>query len=264
MNENDFPLQILSSMEVRANLSTIKFYAGNYKYYMMEYVVDGAGFVEYKGKRYHCKKDSIYMLQPDGDYLYYHDPECPWRKIFAVFTGKLAAELAEAYNLKGKVYFPGQTKCLPYFKELLHLKYNANEAGALIIHHIFNLLQSRDQSNENIPPAIHTLKEYLESSLDRKFLLNDFAAEKNVSSAYLISKFKEYYNCTPYEYLIQCRLNSAVNMLKYTHLSIKEISTMLNFNDQYYFSNIFKQRCGMSPVKFRKLNQDSPSPENTD
>jgi iron complex transport system substrate-binding protein len=100
---------------------------------------------------------------------------------------------------------------------------------------------------------IHTLKEYLEIYLDKKFILNDFAKSKNVSTAYLIAKFKEYYHCTPYEYLVQCRIDSAINMLKYTHLSIKEIASLLNFNDQYYFSNLFKERVGMSPKKFREI-----------
>ena len=254
MNENIFPLKILSSMEAKATASTIKFKTSNYKYYMMEYVVDGAGFVEHNGKKYHCKKDSIYMFQPGGNYCYYHDPECPWHKIFVVFTGELADSLVNAYSLAGKVYFPEQNKCLPFFQEMLHLKHNANEVAALVIHHIFNLLREREnESEENIPPTIHILKEYLEWHSDKKFVLNEFAKMKNVSSAYLISQFKKHYDCSPYAYLIQCRLDSARNMLKYTHLSIKEIAVMLNFNDQYYFSNLFKQKYGISPKKFRQL-----------
>ena len=251
MNNNSFPLKMLSSLEVAADLSTIKFNAPDYKHYMMEYVVDGAGFVEHNGCRYHCQKDSIYMFQPGGSYLYYHDPKCPWRKIFVIFTGELADTLVNAYGLKDKVYFPDQNKCLPFFKELLHLKYNADEAASLVIHHIFNLMQARKSEHENIPPAINALKIYLEGHLHKKFILKEFAKSQNVSSAYLITHFKEHYNCTPYAYLLQCRLDSASNMLKYTHLSIKEIAAMLNFNDQYYFSNLFKQKFGLSPAAFR-------------
>lgn len=252
MNKNNFPFRILTSQEVKAGLSTIKFSPVNFQYYMMEYVVEGAGFVEHAGQKYHCKKDSIYFLQNGKSYSYYHDPESPWRKIFVIFTGELAENLINAYELNDKVFFPDQSQCLPFFKELLHLKFNANEAAAVIIHHIFNLLQNRKSTNEHIPSAIHNLKKHLEGCLLEKFVLNNFAKEKNVSSAYLISKFKEHYHCTPYEYLIKCRMDSACSMLKYTHLSLKEISAMLNFNDQYYFSNLFKHRFGMSPSEFRK------------
>lgn len=252
MSNNKFPFSILASHEVKANQSTAKFNIENYEYFMLEYVAEGAGFVECDGHKYHCTRDSIYFFQPGGNYFYYHDPKCPWRKILAIFTGELAETLVNAYNLKGKVFFPNQSQCLPFFKELMHLNYNNNEAAAVMIHHVFNLLQNRKSTNEHIPAEIHKLKKYLESCLHEKFVLNDFAKEKKVSSAYLISKFKEHYHCTPYEYLIKCRMDSACSMLKYTHLSLKEISAMLNFNDQYYFSNLFKQRFGMSPSEFRK------------
>lgn len=252
MNENQFPFKMLSSLEVSANASTIKFKEEKYKKYMFEYVVDGAGFVEHNGRKYHCKKDSIYMFQPGRDYIYYHDPDCPWRKIFVIFTGELADTFTRIYNLTGKVYFPDRSKCLPFFKELLHLRCNADETASVIIHHIFNLLQQRETETEYIPPAIHTLKTYLEGYLHKKFVLNDFAATENVSSAYLISQFKKHYHCTPYAYLVRLRLDAAENMLKYTHMSIKEIAAALNFNDQYHFSNLFKQKFGISPLAYRR------------
>jgi two-component system response regulator YesN len=35
------------------------------------------------------------------------------------------------------------------------------------------------------------------------------------------------------------------------NLSISEISDLLGFNNQHYFSRVFKQYCGMSPSEFR-------------
>ena len=247
-----FPFKVLASHEVKANFSTAKFYIENYEYFMLEYVVEGAGYVECNGEKYHCTKDSIYFFQPGGNYFYYHDPECPWRKILTIFTGNPADALVDAYNLRGKVFFPNQSQCLPFLKELINLGYNNNESACVTIHHILHQLQKCEFAADHIPPQIYSFKIQLEESLHKKFVLNDYAEEHDISSAYLIAKFKEYYHCTPYEYLIKCRMNSACSMLKYTHLSIKEIASILNFNDQYYFSNLFKQRFGISPNEFRK------------
>ena len=32
----------------------------------------------------------------------------------------------------------------------------------------------------------------------------------------------------------------------------KEIAAALNFNDQYHFSNLFKQKFGISPLAYRR------------
>lgn len=250
--KDQFPFKILASHEVKANSSTAKFKIENYEYFMLEYVVEGAGYVECNGKKYHCTKDSIYFFQPGGNYFYYHDPKCPWRKILTIFIGDPADALVDSYNLRGKVFFPNQSQCLPFLKELVNLGYNNNESACVAVHHILHNLQKCEFSEDHIPPQIHSFKIYLERSLHKKFVLNDYAKEKNISCACLIAKFKEYYHCTPYEYFIKCRMDSACSMLKYTHLSIKEISSILNFNDQYYFSNLFKQRFGVPPNEFRK------------
>ena len=38
-----------------------------------------------------------------------------------------------------------------------------------------------------------------------------------------------------------------------TNLSVKQIAYELSFTDEYYFSNIFKQKVGISPGKYRKI-----------
>ena len=57
---------------------------------------------------------------------------------------------------------------------------------------------------------------------------------------------------TPYEYLMEQKTESARNLLKYSLLSVKEIADRLGFFDQYYFSNYFKQKNGISPLEYRK------------
>ena len=240
-------------METGATENDVRLEIKNYQHYMFEYVAEGAGFVECGRDKYYCPENSVYFFQPGGDYLYYHDAERPWRKIYVIFEGAFADAMAQSYDLKDKIFFPEQQKCLPYFRELLHLKYNSHEKASVLVHHIFNQLTQDQESEERVSSVIHILKTEIELSVNRKFILKDFAAKRGVSTTSLIGKFKEHYQCTPYEYMLQCKLNSAGNMLKYTKLSIKEIASMLDFNDQYYFSNLFKQRNGVSPKKFREM-----------
>lgn len=252
MSENKFPFQLLYAMKTNPIINGGKLFLKNYQYYMLEYVVEGAGFVEYEKKKYYCPKDSIYFFQPGKDYCYYHDTKNPWIKIYIIFDGEFASHMVKAYDLEDKLFFSDQKKCLPYFKEFLLLKYNSHEKASLLIHNIFSQMTLQQNPEASIHPAALELKIALECSVNQKFILKDFAISKGISITSLISKFKEHYQCTPYEYLLQCRLNSACNMLEHTNLSLKEIASMLNFSDQYYFSNLFKQRKGLSPSKFRR------------
>ncbi|MBP3742789.1 MAG: helix-turn-helix transcriptional regulator, partial [Treponema sp.] len=50
------------------------------------------------------------------------------------------------------------------------------------------------------------------------------------------------------------RLEKARQLLESTDLSIKEITAEVGYNDQNYFSRIFKNKYGLSPKEYRKVN----------
>ena len=72
------------------------------------------------------------------------------------------------------------------------------------------------------------------------------------SESQTIRIFKDAYGITPYAYLIEKKISLAKKLLTGTNLTVKEISEKLAFADEYYFSNLFKQKVGTSPSSFRK------------
>jgi transcriptional regulator GlxA family with amidase domain len=48
------------------------------------------------------------------------------------------------------------------------------------------------------------------------------------------------------------RIYRAKEMLLGTSLSVKEIATMLHFENPFHFSNVFKQKTGSSPSHWRR------------
>ncbi|HOV69390.1 MAG TPA: helix-turn-helix transcriptional regulator, partial [Clostridia bacterium] len=58
---------------------------------------------------------------------------------------------------------------------------------------------------------------------------------------------------TPTMYLLDKRIRQAQKLLMASnHPSIKQISTLCGFTDQYYFSRAFKKHTGLSPIKYSK------------
>ena len=53
-------------------------------------------------------------------------------------------------------------------------------------------------------------------------------------------------------YRLDRKIKLAKDMLVNTNLPIKQIASNLCYADEYYFSNVFKQKTGVSPGRYRK------------
>lgn len=77
------------------------------------------------------------------------------------------------------------------------------------------------------------------------------AQEVNVSPFYLSKLFKEEKNQNFITYLTDIRMEKARALLKEPRASVKEVSAAVGYNDQNYFSRLFRNKFGMSPTEFR-------------
>lgn len=114
---------------------------------------------------------------------------------------------------------------------------------------IFNL----KSKSEN--PLIKKARLYIENHLADLQGLDDLAQTLSVSPFYLSKLFKEETGETFINYLTSLRLEKAKTLLESSQMIIKEISAGVGYNDQNYFSKLFKQRFGISPTEYRsKMN----------
>lgn len=82
--------------------------------------------------------------------------------------------------------------------------------------------------------------------------VEEAAANVGLSVSQFARRFKQCLNMTPCEYLCELKLNKSEQLLTDTDLSVKLISELCGFCNEYYFSQFFKKRTGVSPSKFRK------------
>jgi AraC-like DNA-binding protein len=95
--------------------------------------------------------------------------------------------------------------------------------------------------------------QYISKHYRERILLKDMCNLINVSESSLIRLFNNNIGKTPVEYINQFRLNKAKELLLHTADTIKEIAYNTGFEDEFYFSRIFKKMEGKSPKKYRKL-----------
>ena len=73
-----------------------------------------------------------------------------------------------------------------------------------------------------------------------------------VSESYLTRTFRRDLGIAPWEYLTRYRIEQAKALLRVTNLTVTEIAHRVGYNDSAYFSRVFHQETGRSPVTFRR------------
>jgi len=106
-------------------------------------------------------------------------------------------------------------------------------------------------------PAAESQRIYRCRWLIRNHLRNNnlsvcwLAKALNCSSNYLSKQFRDETGSKITHYILNIRLRNALDLLKTTTLSVKEISTACGFSDPNYFSRIFKKSTGHTPQTYR-------------
>ena len=82
--------------------------------------------------------------------------------------------------------------------------------------------------------------------------MQDISDEFNISSSYISRLMKMYYNNSPMDYYNRLKIEEAKILLsRNPDMLVKDIAEILGFNDQHYFSKVFKMQYGLSPVDYK-------------
>jgi AraC-like DNA-binding protein len=100
--------------------------------------------------------------------------------------------------------------------------------------------------------VLRRAERYIWENYTRKISLEEIARASGLSAPYFSTVFKEEMGENLSNYLNRLRVEKAAAMLIETDLSLGEISGSCGFEDQSWFSKIFKCYAGISPGKFRE------------
>lgn len=95
------------------------------------------------------------------------------------------------------------------------------------------------------------IKDYLDSNYAQNITLDSLAAITHMNKYYMAHAFTKYTGMSPISYLMQKRIQEGKSLLESTSYSIAEISAMLGFSSQSYFSQAFKKAAGITPIQYR-------------
>ncbi len=102
--------------------------------------------------------------------------------------------------------------------------------------------------NESMIRAIAYIRMNYQSDIS----IADVASHAGFGERYLRKLFAQHLNMSPLDFLNQIRVNKAIELLRNTEMSVKEVCFSCGFQSPQYFSRVFKQWVGTSPRELTK------------
>ncbi len=188
-------------------------------------------------------------------------------RIASRFIEQVAGELLETN--------PDQLEVIPEFRTrdpqleaiamLLLTELKQENLGArLYIDSLANVLAVRllrqySTSNPHLPvyegglPQRQLLQvsEYIHEHLNQDIKLADLAGLIGMSQVHFSHLFKQAIGTSPYQYLLQQRIEQAKLLLKQSDRSIMDIALECGFNSHSHLSKTFRQLTGITPKAYR-------------
>jgi AraC-like DNA-binding protein len=231
--------------------------------FQIVYISRGQGVFGAEGKTYRVEPGSMLFLLPGMKHFYKPDLETGWREHWAGFNGGYFTRLVEEGILSRKQVFftPGlRDSILNTFNQIIE-EVRAQrplfqlKACSGIISLISEMLASerRQEQPNYYKEIVEKAKCLMEANAYGTVDLPNIAEQTGVSTSRLNEIFKTYTAMTPYQYFIHIKIHKAENILEQENISIKEAAFKLGFEDQYYFSRLFRSKTGMSPTEWKKI-----------
>ena len=92
---------------------------------------------------------------------------------------------------------------------------------------------------------------YLNEHYMDKITLRELASKLFVSDSYLSKLFRQELGTSFTDYLNKSRVEHSIDLMQSTELSLLEISGMVGFEDQSYFTKVFKRITGETPRQYK-------------
>ncbi|MCU6710838.1 AraC family transcriptional regulator [Paenibacillus sp. J5C_2022] len=231
--------------------------------YDLWYVWDGTGDLELNGSAYKVQRGSCFLFRPGDRIFACHDPDRPLTVSYIHFHCKVPQlEKTPSYLLLYEdVWFEGLLE--RYMSQMLAQEEGfRHEASLLIVMLLFqysrhaasasNRHMQEPAQRTTVTDAIWKIASGIRQHPAMHRRIRDLAREAHLSPRYFSLKFKEVVGLSCEQYMVECRIQRAEYLLRYSGMSVSEVADALGYQNIYYFSRQFKKYRGIAPSRLLK------------
>lgn len=235
------------------------------------YVVSGSGNFIIEGKTYHVMEDDLVIVNANVQHTESSKDANPLEYIVLGIEGlslllepsQKDEQISEFYSIHN--YRKSREEILHFLDLLVKEVEERSDFYDTVCQNLLNILIlnviRRSKSNLVISTQKNATKEctYIRNYIDIHYAnpitLDTLANETYLDKFYLVHVFKKQYEISPINYLIEKRIQESMNLIENTNYSISEIASIVGFNSQSYYSQVFKRKTGVTPAEHRKKHR---------
>ena len=238
------------------------------KDFQIIYIASGQG-------HFHFDSPQNETLVPAGNIVLYRPKEMQKYEYYGKdktevywihFTGSEVKNILRKYGFQDnkRIFYVGSS--LEYervFKriiiELQQCQENYEEMLALLLRHLLIIFEREINrkhvlKNEYLDKEMNIATSFFNENYNRNINIEEYATSRGMSVSWFIRNFKKYTGQTPMQFIVSLRMNNAQLLLETTTYSINEISSIVGYDNQLYFSRLFHKQKGYSPTQYRKMH----------
>lgn len=212
--------------------------------YHIWYVDSGEAYITVHGEKYHLFPGDTFLFDLKENHICTHHPDNPLMVSTIYF---------DCPPLLYQIRVIRQT---PLLAETVHhilvsMEEQKHSYACLWLQALLASFTDFQIKKPLISSTVQKACLYLENHLSDHISLDKLSQYTDYSKNQLLRIFQKELGCTPMQYYLQKKIAYAKSQLIYSNQSIREISDMLGFCDDSYFSKVFKSQVGCSPGDFR-------------
>lgn len=211
--------------------------------YLIHFVLEGKGTFINETNTYHLSKGQAFLIRPGELCTYMADEKDPWHYAWVHFDGALAKEFDK---------FPDVFDIDKSFVKDFLLSFDMDENIEEYVTGMLFVLFSKLLSPNSKKDFQSKIKQYIDINYMDDITVEGMANLFNMNRKYLSKIFKQQYNITIQQYLLEKRLTEAQKFLDLGY-SVKQSAAMSGYKDPFNFSKSFKAYYGVSPLEYKKL-----------
>lgn len=240
------------------------------QHFLFHYVLSGAGCLETSDQSYQLTEDQGFLISPGRVTTYTADGSTPWEYCWLEFDGLRAREMLAMAGLGERMpVFTPVSHDAGYLvrDEMLYIVDHPGDHLIRLVGHGMIFLDQLVLSSSKKPSAgHHRLRDYyiqealnfIENNYQRNMSIEELASACGLNRNYFSRIFKDSLGQSPQQYLLHYRMTRAMELLKGSRLSIRDVGIAVGYENQLHFSRAFKSVYGTSPREYRQNNMTFP------
>lgn len=232
------------------------------------YIVRGNADIGFKGKTLRLKEGMGYIL-PAGTKLHLRQPKEVFEQLYIHFNATLPGGIELFSFLDCPVEIAGEVLqkqlpknwldwFLPEKSADVLVSLNQEALLRLLLNPFISAGVEKAPEKQDAMVRFEPIIKYIDRNCHKQIKIKKLADMVFLQPTYFSNTFSKVFGVAPQRYICQVRVNKAQHLLEHSDQPVKEIAEQVGYDDELYFSRLFKNYVGMPPTVYRQQRKLNP------